>query len=338
MLFRSLGWLGGTWGKDKEALVGLTLITDIRKLESERSTYFLKETYTSKSMDINFLIDQARNDVDFTFGTPIMDANFISFVLSPRINACFRMNRGDSMVNMILNKHDCHAFLKYCRDLQNVIAKTIESNLSGYEFSDLVYMRFDVEKVQEYSNCGFKLSNFVGLCCSSVVNKFSKTSIVEMYSNGVSVRASLRGIRDADYLTPLSKLGISAAGHMNAFGIKSMNNVDLHDCNDVIAKVQAGYTGTETVVEVSAFLPWTKHYAYSVASKNIYCRGAFRTYVKFTGESWTRHASPSGKMYTIVIDDIEIKCFDKELTPNNAYIMPMLDRGYVTYYMHKILG
>ena len=80
--------------EELEVLVGITLLSDARPIENARARAYLKTTYASDTQSgyLNYLITQV-SDVDFGFGTPRLDRNFIDFTLSPRINSLIRLGK-----------------------------------------------------------------------------------------------------------------------------------------------------------------------------------------------------------------------------------------------------
>ena len=90
---------------EREALVGITLLSDIREIENNKARAYLKKTYTSDTETgyANYLVTSVIEN-DYGFGLPKLDRNFIDFNLSPYINSLLRFNQKDRAVEFILGR------------------------------------------------------------------------------------------------------------------------------------------------------------------------------------------------------------------------------------------
>ena len=89
--------------KEREAIVGITLLSDIRQIENKKARKYLRTTYSisTDNQYVKYLIDNTL-DYDFGFGTPKLDRNFIDYTLSPFINALLRFDKTSEAVRFIL--------------------------------------------------------------------------------------------------------------------------------------------------------------------------------------------------------------------------------------------
>ena len=153
------------------ALVGITLLSDIRDIENPLAEYYLYELYSHKYKGyIKYLIDSTIGDKDYGFGLPKMDRNFVDFKFSPAINACLRFNMQDEVVEFLLGKGKLN--LDY-REKQKELVRDIVKYSKVVEFPHLKVVYFREEDFMEYNDV---LSSFVGLSASK--NLDGKHSVI----------------------------------------------------------------------------------------------------------------------------------------------------------------
>lgn len=315
-----------------KALVGISLLSDVRVIESSLARDILECTYTSEAPIIKRLVQQTRGTNDYTFGNARMDRNFIDYTFSPKINSLFRTNQGDLAVKLILGGGISDAILTESKRYQNELLKYILNNLKGNEYSALILGGIpDIAK--PLANNAL-LSNFIGLACSRV-KASGKTTLLYVGSDGIVERGSVRGKYDnVDYLSIFKDFGFKADGHSNAFGVQGTNlkDIDITGLNATIAGAESIASQSvlnNRVYEVVNLSTFTQ--SKSIAVHNIYVRSCKMHYLKYIGHSAQKEIR--GKMTLWKIDGISVKCFDQGLTPDDGYILPMLERGYITYYL-----
>ena len=85
--------------RENRALVGLSLLTDIRDIENRNARLYLQELYLHPYKGyIGYLLDNTVGSIDYGFGLPCMDRNYVDFNFSPIINSCLRFGAQDMVV------------------------------------------------------------------------------------------------------------------------------------------------------------------------------------------------------------------------------------------------
>lgn len=320
--------------EENKALVGVSLLSDIRVIENDLARDYLKCTYSSRAPMIEYLVDCTKNSRDFQFGNVRMDRNFIDYTFSPKINSLFRTNQGDLAVQMIMGKPISSKVLIHSKEYQDMILEYIMSHLEGAEFSSLICKGlgnpdFELEN-------GALLSNFIGLACSRV-KATGKTTFLYVGSGSTVERGSVRGKLDnVDYLSLFRDFGFNADGHKNAFGVMQtdLSKIDLEMLNYVIEKVEQMSKGRVSsrvfdVVNLSTFKD-----AKSLAISNIYSRSCNMQFIRYVGRNAV--LDKQGKLFLWHIDGVPVKCFSEEITPKNGVIVPLYDRGYLVFYLRQL--
>jgi single-stranded-DNA-specific exonuclease len=323
--------------KDEKALVGLSLLSDIRPLENPLAVDFLHTTYTHRSPLIEYLIHATKPDRDYGFGTQTFDRNFIDFTFSPKVNALFRLNKGYEAMAIFEGKfYGSGEELDVYRRIQNAIRDEIINNLSGEEYTNLTYKYVDSKLPLPYA---FDITNFVGLACSQMKN-FGKTTILFVTENGNIKRGSVRGLcDDVDYLALFRQFGFKAEGHKNAFGVISVDfdRVDVMGLNAEIARLEHGYEGRKynnRILNVTNLAFFAKSSNSKFADHNNYVRDNARVFLKYEGSSIESHKKGKATEYTV--DGVKVMSFEDDLNPHNGLILPVRERGhYVNFYLKR---
>jgi single-stranded DNA-specific DHH superfamily exonuclease len=321
---------------DEKALVGLSLLSDIRPIESPIAQDFLHTTYTHKSPLMEYLIHVAKNDSDFGFGVQTFDRNFIDYTFSPKVNALFRLNKGYDAIALFEGKFDYGSGLAVYRKIQNALADTIIENLQGHELSNLVFKYVPSNIPMPYT---YEVTNFIGLACSKVKN-FGKTSMLFVKEGDSIKRGSVRGLcDDVDYLDVFRKHGFRAEGHKNAFGVISVDfaKVDLEAMNAEIARLEHGYEERKyegRIFEVNNLAFFLKSKNQQFADHNNYVRDPHRVFLRYTGSNVERYQK--GRAVEFTVDGIKVMSFDQDLSLENALVLPVRERGnYVQFYLKR---
>ncbi len=329
-----------TMGREEKALVGLSLLTDVRPLDNPIAYDFLHATYNYKSDYMQYLIDVTAPRHDFGFGVRTFDRNFIDYTFSPRINALFRLNKGYDAIALFRGNYDNHGQLDKFREVQNTIVSNIEEYMEGFELSHLICKYVEHDIPLDYQ---FNIKNFIGQACSKVKNS-GKTTLLYVVDNGKITRGSVRGQSEGvDYLSLFRKYGFQAEGHLNAFGIISMNadsleEVDLVGLNEEIKELERVYEKHKydgRVKEVNNLALFLNSPDIRIGRVNNYVRDQSRYLIKYTGTSITR--LKRGKSYPYVVDGVEVLSFNEEDTFDNCLILPLEERSaYMAFYMKRI--
>ena len=319
--------------KLNRALVGITLLSDVRDIENPLAEYYLSELYTHKYEGyIKYLIDSTMGGIDYGFGLPRMDRDYVDYKFSPAINACLRFNKQEEVVNFFLGKQPLDT--KY-RDAQKDLVREILSKLQVIELSNVRVCYFYEKDFLKYGDI---LSSFVGLVASKKLDGVHSAicyMIGEKPTGSLVVRrASFRGnINGLDYQRVLSCL-FRCLGHKSAFGIK-----DIVPCKKTFVKanrlckgIEENSNYTKKVIKVVNMSLFVNKGAYEIAEDNLYALSQNKVHIDYVGKNILRKRS--GANYAeYLVDGIPVKCFDLKLNFDNGLILPTLDRGLLTFYL-----
>ena len=149
-------------------------------------------------------------------------------------------------------------------------------------------------------------------------------------------RASFRGnINTVDYLTGWRTL-VEAEGHPTAFGVKNLKPrkplfVELNKICEELDSKAARTVKIKPVVNMSFF---SNGSAKAMAERNMYCLSRNRSYVRYVGRSISvKREGASYKEY--LVDGVSVMCFDLSLDFNNGLIFPILERGFIKFYLQS---
>lgn len=329
-------------GKDEEALVGITLLSDMRQLESDPAREFLHTTFTHKSQQMDYLMARTRNERNYTFGVQTFDRNFIDYTFSPKINALFRLNMGSEAINLFsgtfrLDNSDLDVY----RKIQNSMKEAIIESAKGFDLDALTYKYVPSSLQMPYK---YDMTNFIGYACSAVANK-GRTSFMAVMENGRVKRGSVRGkCDDVDYLSIFRSFGFEAEGHHNAFGVISVDisKVDLNALNAEIKKAEAGYDERKylgRLVPVGNLQFFINSPSVKIAELNNYLRDSKRFYIDYISTDHQviiTEKGKSGKAREFHIDGVKVMCFEADLELKDALILPVLENNkYINFFLKR---
>lgn len=322
--------------KKHRALVGLTLLSDVRETESDLAVAYLKETYSWQDDYSKYLLQVTSNDVTYSFGSQAyFDRNYIDFTFSPKINSLFRFNYGDLAIELIKGNKIEGLDLSSLREKQREISANLVDNvaITGYQALTVATAPFSPTE---------NLSNFVGLACSKILTDTEKTTITALCDGNVVIRGSVRGKSDnIDYLQIFKKHGIPCAGHKNAFGVLpcDLSKIDFTSINREIEEAEAVDVPTYTVEAIgnlSLKMSDSKGIK-QIAEFNTYARNNHRIYLDCSRCcSKLIKSNTKGTYAVYMIDGISVKGFDINITPENGgVVLPLLEKGYLQLYLKK---
>ena len=270
--------------KVRTALVGITLLSDMRPTEGDKAKSYLRQAFNidPSTPYINYLIKSTLTS-DFGFGVPRLDRNFIDFTLSPTINALLRYNRTNEAIDFILGKGIGHG--SEYRHSQQLLLQAMSTRMRLLDMPSVsVLAVFDTDF---YDFPDVEISDFIGLLCSDYKDKHGgKSTLGFSISNGVITRASFRGKYDGvHYLNGFNHIGVDADGHPNAFGIKNFSpTVELWtQISDLVSDLESMHETTITVVDVNNMALAMNKYGSNFATDNCYVRDCCRYYFRYTG-------------------------------------------------------
>lgn len=337
---------------DYAAMVGISLLSDIRPLESKEAYKFLEHTFNIQSEYFQYLVWLIKGEsrippVLSSFGLPRVSREFVDFNFSPMFNSMLRANFGEDCVKLLKGDESTFDIIKSndtlntCRKAQKTIIsetlKLIENDrdvIGSYtrEYSCLsVGCVYSDVQIKGYDMTRYNITNYVGVACSQM-KKEGQTGVVFVLERGTNkvVRGSVRGgIDGVDYLSIFKRHGIECAGHHNAFGVIScdLDTVDFEKIDEEIAneekkfKEEKGFT--MHVLEVYSMAAFIKSpSAKAIYKINEYFRDNHRVFVKYVGpKDNIKVKKISDKYVEMQIENVSVVSFNPSLTVEHDLLM-----------------
>lgn len=347
--------------RERDAIVGLTLLSDAREIENEGARYYLSTLYNIDTTTgyFKYLLDNMGTISNFTFGRPKFDRNFVDYTFSPKVNSLFRFGNEFEATQFILGNGltvvDTH---QRQRELvRRMKEKMYRQNLQNI---DIIYVNAD--DFEEDLTC------FIGYLCNDVKGS-GKSVIGFVFKDNAIIRASFRGrYDDIDYIHPLQGIGLNAQGHNSAFGIPDLKPTpELWQSVDyVVGELDKSHKQTVKVIPTQNLsLTLLKHRV--VAEENCYVRPMFRTFFKYEGSNYLLHkvtykmeevekgnhdTTRMGKYYKYILDEQGNKIpkyyeylIDSSIVVKstmaipleNNYILPIMEKGSIALYIQELV-
>lgn len=316
--------------EENRALVGITLLSDIREIENPLAEGYLYRLYSAGYKGyLKYLIDSTLGDRDYGFGLPRFDRSYVDYKFSPAVNAALRFNKQDEVVNFMLGR----GVLNLCyREWQKDLVADIKNSIRVVDFTHIKVCYFNEEGFSESEKD--VLSSFVGLTASAYLDG-EKSVICYLVSGNSIKRASFRGrINGLGYNENLSGL-FECRGHGSAFGIIGMKpsrglfeKVD-RICGDL--EENSGYE--RKIVRVVNMSFFVNGKAFEIAEDNMYKLSQNQAKINYVGHGIK--VKRKGANYTeYELDGIPVMHFG---LPMDDYedlplISPTLERGIVKFY------
>lgn len=309
------------------ALVGLTLLSDVRNIEMPKATQFLDALYSHPNEGyIGYLIESVLGK-DYSFGLPCMDRNFVDYTFSPKVNSLFRFNKQELACEFILG----YGYpMEDYQGSQREFVERLEENIIIIDYPHISFIEIpstglsDIEKSY--------VTNFVGLLASRYVE--DDRVVIAYYSDNGSVgRASFRGsIQSVDFRKELNVTGIDGRGHASAYGILNFSkDVSLwNEISNICDRLFSNISEKVVFQDVPHLGMWIRSplKGYRISKNNCYLLNHHRIYLKYTGDISRIEKKRGNDKYSIYsVDGIEVRCFDNELTFEDGLILPMLEKG-----------
>lgn len=322
--------------KANRALVGISLLTDVRELENDNAAHFLSDTYTWDDDYSQYLLKMTKEQTQYSFGVQkYLDRNFIDYTFSPKINALFRLNKGYSVIDLF-HKKPVTVSITECRDTQKEITAKLMANTQLTEYPNLTVGIINLDTIHILGD--YVLTNFVGLVCGKIKNKKAHTTLILATKNNMVVRGSVRGLYDSiDYLKMATEAGFICGGHENAFGITGiLKEIDWNALEQQVGKAEeraAQNNESKAKYLYVTNLQMQARMDKEVAKYNVFVRESHRMFYKcFDCDVVIKYKSEEKDFVQYLIDGVPVKSFDKSLDPReNGYVMPILNNGYVEY-------
>ena len=317
-----------------EAIVGITLLSDVRPIENEKARKYLTKTYKQDCSKgyFKYLLESTKK-ADFGFGVPRFDRNFIDFTFSPCINSLLRFGLEEQALNFILGKG---LEAVETKQRQQELLRKMSERASILRLSSLTVAAININDFQDIGN--IELEPFIGAFCSQIKNK-GGNAIAFVVDNGVITRASFRGKYDGvHYRIGFRNMGLDARGHKNAFGIKNFQPTaqTWQEINDLVEQLDESHEVTAKIIKTSNIATVLNTRGYNIATENCYVRDEYRTYLQYSGKNIVIGRETS-KYIEYIVDGRRIKCFDKDINLGNGLILPMLEKGHVQLYMRPMI-
>ena len=320
---------------ENRALVGLTLLSDVCNIENPIARGYLEDLYNHKCKGyIKYLIENTIGEVDYGFGVPRLDRKYVDYIFSPAINSALRFNKESEVVEFFLGSGKLNlAYHKRQKDL----VKAMVEKAKVVEFSNLrvVYINdWDIETEEDIN----VFSNFIGLLASKYLDgkKSVIAYVITKNQDGQKEvrRASFRGnINGTDYLSPISEV-LSCAGHPSAFGIlKLFPTKELFKTiNQRCIEAEGSNSNTKMVATTRNLSIFAHKKGKEIAEYNMYCLSQNSKYIRYLGRN-IKVIKEGAAYRKYKVDGIDITSFDLSLDFTNGLIYPILERGYIYYYL-----
>lgn len=345
---------------DAPAMVGISLLSDVRVIESKEARSFLKYTYSSDSEFMKFLhwvvSSETMSAQRFTpFGVPRMSRDFIDYTFSPVFNALLRANKGEEALNLLRRDQKTieemrryNSILSF-RDVQKKIISEItkefkESENTPGTFSNKFSRTMVCCLTNDFkSSVDCNITNYIGVACMKIKDD-DKTGVILVIDKDTHrvIRGSVRGGLDGvNYLEIFQKNGVPSAGHHNAFGILEcdVRKIDFEKIDKEIVEKEDEFLRTQkntrSVLEINNldFLvngPGGKQ----ICKYNELSRDNHRIYVKVLGNFEELEDNPrvrpqkiSDKYIKYFIDNVCVHCYDPSLDIRDSLIVLGLENN-----------
>lgn len=358
--------------KLRRALVGITLLSDVRPTESDKAKKYLDSTYhiDPETPYIKYIINSTMT-VDYTFGIPRLDRNFIDFTFSPTVNSLLRFNKTQEAIDFILGN-----------GLKNGNgSRQAQSNLMSIMLNKMMVKEFphiSIIAIQDTDFADMKdvdITDFIGVLCSNYKDTHGdKCTLGMAIVNNKVKRASFRGrYDDVHYLNGVKSLGVKADGHPAAFGLIDLEPTQALWCqlDDLVNSMEMTHERTITIKPVSNLLTEMAVSGLSIATHNCYVRDCYRTYYKYTGHNiqeikhtykmeefttddylkgvkpdkiekgisykyvFDSEGKPITKYIEYLVDERKVKSFGVPI--EEGLILPILDKNYIQLYVKPMI-
>lgn len=315
------------------ALVGVTLITDVRDIEAEGAHAWLYESYHCKyEGEVQRLISSLIKDKPiYTFGTPRLDRSFISYTMSPKLNSLFRFNLEELAVDYILG----HGYpSEDYQAKQKSLVKVFKERAQVREFKNVVFVRLNGHDydTETYSY----LSNFVGLVASNFTDRGKSVIAWSTDYTGQVVRASFRGVVVSARYRELLEEVIDGRGHNIAFGIKDfVPTASLcAKIDEIVGIAEDSAKSPIKYIEERSLDTFKRSYMSIVAERNEYLLEQNQVYIKYTGGTY-KTVADGARMQKYNIGGVIVTSFDSSLSPTKDLILPYMNKGDIHFTLAK---
>lgn len=319
----------GLKSEENAALVGITLLSDIRDIENDHARDYLEVLYNHKYNGyIRYLIDCCGGTGrKFDFGTPRLDREFVDFQLSPKINSSLRFGKQNDMVRWVLGDESAMN-----ANLQSEQRELVEQLMDDIKITELPNIR--VITLTKRGDSG--VSNFVGLIANRMINHEGKKKSVFCFmadEHGFR-RGSFRGRNgEAHYLSQVQEF-LDAEGHGAAFGIKGLKGrIDWKALDMACLKAEDGLVSNQNIIKVGSLLEVGRRRLENIARENQFRLSQNVMKIEITGNNY-EVAFKNNKVIKYNVNGFEVVGFGDVLMAT-GYIFPTMKNGYIKLYLVK---
>lgn len=325
------------WDTDEYlALVGITLLTDVRPFEMPGANRFLEALFerTDDLAYFRYLIGEVyKQQKDYGFGRQHFTRNFVDFKFAPMINAMLRFNKNQAAIDLIMQRpYSVSAYVQEQRDFMVVALDTVKL----FKSPEVVVAVWDEVSTRGrsvlYRQCW---PNFLGLLAGRICRDEHKPCLAVYVDEGRVVRTSFRAPSVHPYRETIEKVtGVPCLGHSTAFGIDLLKVEPefLEGLRTACKEAESLDTDSPVDVKVrrvsdlSDFVSSGR--AAQVAKKNQYLPNHLKTYIQYEGPSKLEIDRPRYQVYRA---GMKIVALGSDRSPDTHLIEPVWDRGVGLY-------
>jgi single-stranded-DNA-specific exonuclease len=310
-------------------------LSDVCNIENPIARGYLSDLYSHKMKGyIKYLIEHTLGDKDFSFGVPRLDRSYVDYKFSPAINACLRFNKEEEVVKFFLGSGKLD--LSYHKRQKELVKDMVASSyVKEFKKLRVVFVKdWEVDTKEDISI----ISNFIGLIASRYLDgeKSVIAYVVSKDSKGNKYikRGSFRGnINGANYLGAMEGYIVSA-GHPSAFGIIKINPSKklFTKLSNICEEVDNGLSYSKSITPTNNLSVFSNKNGKKYAEHNMYCLAQNSKFIQYNGKNISIKKE-GANFIKYRVDGLEVLCFDLNLNFSTGLIYPILERGYLYFYL-----
>lgn len=333
--------------EELEAIVGITLLTDIRAIENPKARAYLTTTYNIRTNSdrypyVKYLIEQTidKKQDNLNGATPKLDRNYIDYTLGPKLNALLRLNDMKATYDFIFGKGLANFGIEY-KERQSTLVDVMVARAQTMKLSNITFAAFVKDRDFTDVPDADKLSDFVGIVCNKLRDKDGGQNILGFTIDHNKVtRASFRArYDDIPYLSSIRQLLPNADGHQGAFGIKDFEPTQdiWNKLNDLISDLESMHQSSVNIIPVKNLASFINVKGTEIATENAYVRDSYRTYIKYEGAGAIK-SKETYKLRELTYED-KLHGRTADVTQNGKEYVYLLDTNgqripkYIEYYV-----
>lgn len=312
-----------------EQWVGLTLISDVIRLDTMRGQYFIERLYRDSQVELSIRAMMQALRINK------VDKNLIGYKIAPLINSAIRCGASLQALDIVMcNAQNIGELMKY-KEYQSQAVKFISGYGQSVESEGLVYM--NVRGLCIPDNL---VRNYCGVIASSLCKKYGKSAYV-FVDDGDMYKGSFRGASNSeDYRTICENAGFRAMGHKAAFGL----DVKISSITE-LEKIMSGFKfkfdrfisvgqvngGIYHIDSLEQLKKDGNMMLLAVANSRLSSNETLELHAKLDSLEYTTR----GKARIYILDGFELLSFE-ELDDTNVRIYPEFSNYGVSLYTNKV--